>query len=175
MEEEKEKTKEELKFEAELLNPNQNTLEKMIYLNYKKIYDTEYGIYHFRIPNPLLRKASFDCSGEPTFWAKSISHEYTVFYKPISAPGKYDWLMNHKEYGQTFQEYKRNGFHEIKLIKKHGLKEPLRKEVIYIAPLFYKINPSFDENFITSIIVFCQSYFHDMQFRLLNMKMVLIN
>jgi len=43
----------------------------------------------------------------------------------------------------------------------------LRKEVIYIAPLFYKINPSFDENFITSIIVFCQSYFHDMQFRLL--------
>ena len=37
MEEEKEKTKEELKFEAELLNPNQNTLEKMIYLNYKKI------------------------------------------------------------------------------------------------------------------------------------------
>ena len=155
MEEEKEKTKEELKFEAELLNPNQNTLEKMIYLNYKKVYDPEYGIYHFRIPNPLLRKASFDCSGEPTFWAKSISHEYTVFYKPISAPGPNDWLMNHKEYGQTFMEYKRFGFHEIQLVKKPGFRDPLKKDVIYIAPLFYKINPSFDENFITSIIVFC--------------------
>jgi len=139
----------------------------MIYLNYKKVYDPEYGIYHFRIPNPLLRKASFDCSGEPTFWAKSISHEYTVFYKPISAPGPNDWLMNHKEYGQTFMEYKRFGFHEIQLVKKPGLRDPLKKDVIYIAPLFYKINPSFDENFITSIIVFCQSYFHDMQFRLL--------
>ena len=91
----------------------------------------------------------------------------TVFYKPISAPGPNDWLMNHKEYGQTFMEYKRFGFHEIQLVKKPGFRDPLKKDVIYIAPLFYKINPSFDENFITSIIVFCQSYFHDMQFRLL--------
>ena len=102
----------------------------------------------------LLRKASFDCSGEPTFWAKSISHEYTFFYKPISAPDTNDWLMNHKEYGQTFNEYKRFGFHEIKAIKKRGIKERIKKDVIYIAPLFYKINPSFDENFITSIIVY---------------------
>ena len=167
MDEEKEPSKDELAFEAELLNPNQNTLEKMKYINYRKVYDQEYGIYHFRIPNPLLRKASFDCSGEPTFWAKSISHDYTIFYKPIPPPGPNDWLMNHKEYGQTFMEYKRFGFHEIQLVKKPGLRDPLKKDVIYIAPLFYKINPSFDENFITSIIVFCQSYFHDMQFRLL--------
>ena len=170
MDEEREKTKDEMKFEEEIKNPNQNTLEKMKYLNYKKIYEIEYGIYHFRIPNPLLRKESFDCSGEPTFWAKSISHEYTVFYKPIPAPDTNDWLMNHKEYGQTFNEYKRFGFHEIKALKKRGIKEPIRKDVIYIAPLFYKINPSFDENFITSIIVFCQSYFHDMKFRLLRLE-----
>ena len=180
MDEEKEPSKDELAFEAELRNPNQNTLEKMKYVNYKRVYDQEYGIYHFRIPNPLLRKASFDCSGEPTFWSKSISHDYTVFYKPIPAPGPNDWLMNHKEYGQTFMEYRRYGFHEIQFIKGNKRENtlPIKKEVIYIAPLYYKINPSFDENFITSIIVFCQSYFHGMQFRLLNieiMKMEHIN
>ena len=171
MELEKEKSKKDIEFELELENPNQNTLEKMIYDNYKKVYDVEYGIYHFRIPTPLLRKASFDCSGEPTFWAKSISHEYTIFYKPIPPPGPNDWLMNHKEYGQTFNEYKNFGFHEIQAIKgKMGNKNLIKKEVIYIAPLNYNINPLFDENFITSIIVFCQSYFHDMQFRKLNIE-----
>ena len=171
MELEKEKSKKDIEFESELENPNQNTLEKMIYDNYKKVYDVEYGIYHFRIPTPLLRKASFDCSGEPTFWAKSISHEYTIFYKPIPPPGPNDWLMNHKEYGQTFNEYKNFGFHEIQAIKgKMGNKNLIKKEVIYIVPLNYNINPSFDENFITSIIVFCQSYFHDMQFRKLNIE-----
>ena len=171
MELEKEKSKKDIEFELELENPNQNTLEKMIYDNYKKVYDVEYGIYHFRIPTPLLRKASFDCSGEPTFWAKSISHEYTIFYKPIPPPGPNDWLMSHKEYGQTFNEYKNFGFHEIQAIKgKMGNKNLIKKEVIYIAPLNYSINPSFDENFITSIIVFCQSYFHDMQFRKLNIE-----
>ena len=145
MDEEREKTKDEMKFEEELKNPNQNTLEKMKYLNYKKIYEIEYGIYHFRIPNPLLRKESFDCSGEPTFWAKSISHEYTVFYKPISAPDPNDWLMNHKEYGQTFMEYRRYGFHEIQLIKGNRSENrlPIRKEVIYIAPLYYFVNHIF--------------------------------
>ena len=147
-----------------------NMLQKME-MNNKKVYDVEYGIYHFRIPTPLLRKASFDCSGEPTFWAKSISHEYTIFYKPIPPPGPNDWLMSHKEYGQTFNEYKNFGFHEIQAIKgKTGNKNLIKKEVIYIAPLNYNINPSFDENFITSIIVFCQSYFHDMQFRKLNIE-----
>ena len=102
-----------ISFEEEKKHPNQRTLEQMKYENYVKEYDTEYGKYHFRIPNPLLRKASFDCSGETTFWSKCISHEYTIFYKPIPAPGKNDWLMNHKEYGQTFLEYKRFGFHEI--------------------------------------------------------------
>ena len=173
MDEDREPNKDEIAFENELRNPNQDTLEKMKYVNYKKIYDKEYGIYHFRVPNPLLRKASFDCSGEPTFWAKSISHEYTIFYRPMPAPGPNDWLMNHKEYGQTFMEYRRHGFHEIKMIKnkKDRNANPLKKEVIYIAPLFYKINPSFDENFITSIIVFCQSYFHDMQIRLLRIEL----
>lgn len=102
-----------ISFEEQKKHPNERTFEQMKLVNYQKEYDTEYGIYHFRVPNPLLRKASFDCSGETTFWSKCISHEYTVFYKPISAPGKNDWLMNHKEYGQTFMEYKRFGFHEI--------------------------------------------------------------
>ena len=100
-------------YEERRKNPDERTFEQMKYVDYDKEYNTEYGIYHFRIPNPLLRKASFDCSGETTFWSKSISHEYTRFYKPIPPPGKNDWLMNHKEYGQTYLEYKRKGYHEI--------------------------------------------------------------
>ena len=37
MDEDKEPNKDELAFEAELLNPNQNTLEKMKYINYRKV------------------------------------------------------------------------------------------------------------------------------------------
>ena len=146
-------------FEQQKKKPNERTFEKMKLINYKKEYDKEYGIYHFRIPNPFLRKASFDCSGEPTFWSKSISHEYTVFYKPIPAPEKNDWLMNHKEYGQTFLEYKRFGFHQIEK----------KKDVIYFSTLSFNINPSFDQSFITSMIILCQSYFYDMKIKLLNL------
>jgi archaemetzincin len=149
-----------ISFEEQKKHPNERTFEQMKLVNYQKEYDTEYGIYHFRVPNPLLRKASFDCSGETTFWSKCISHEYTVFYKPISAPGKNDWLMNHKEYGQTFMEYKRFGFHEISK----------KKDVIYITHLSFNINPSFDQSFITAMIIFCQSYFYDMKIKLLNLK-----
>ena len=149
-----------MKYEEEKKNPNERTFEKMKLINYRTEYDTEYGIYHFRVPNPLLRKASFDCSGESTLWTKCISHEYQIYYLPIPAPGPNDWLMNHKEYGQTYLEYKRFGFHEIKQ----------KKDIIYIATLSFNVNPSFDQSFITSLIVLIQSYYYDMKVKLLNLK-----
>lgn len=148
---------------------NENTYEKMKYVNYQSFYDKEYGIYHFKIPNPLLRKASFDCSGETILWNKSISLQYNIFYRPIPEPGKNDWLMNHKEYGQTFNEYKRFGFHPIERIQINK-NETLDKDIIYIAPLSFNLNPSFDQSFLTAIILLCQSYFYDMKIKLLNMK-----
>ena len=140
-------------FEDELKRPNNKTLEKMKLCNYKKVYDKEYGIYHFQVPSPYLRKASFDCSGETTLFNKIISFEYTKFYKPMPAPGPNDWLMGHKEYGQTYAEFKNYGHHTI----------TKKKKVIYIAPLSFNINQSFDKSFITAIIVICQAYYFDME------------
>lgn len=147
-------------FEEEKKNPNERTYEKMKTENYKKVYDQEYGKFHFQIPNPYQRKASFDCSGETGLWNKSVHHEYTVFYQPIKPPGENDWLMIHKEHGQTFTEYKRFGCHQI-------TKE---REVIYIAPLSFNVNPAFDKSLLTAMVVLSQSYFFDMKIKLLNLK-----
>lgn len=149
-----------LNFDEELKNPTNKTLEKMKYINYDKVYNKEYGIYHFKVPNPYQRIASFDCSGETYLFTKLVTHDYTKFYKPMTAPGKDDWLMNHKEYGQTYREYKNFGHHNI----------TKQRHVIYIAPLSFNINPAFDKSFITAMIILCQSYYYDMEIKLLNMN-----
>ena len=136
------------------------TYEYMKWNKFQKVHGPEYGLYHFQVPTPHQRKASFDCSGETTLFSKSISHEYTKFYKPMKAPGPNDWLMNHKEYGQTFREYSRFGFHEI----------TKKKKVIYIAPLSFNINPAFDQSFLTAMIILAQDYYYDMIVKLLNIN-----
>ena len=136
------------------------TYEYMKWGKFMKIHNPEYGLYHFRVPTPQERKASFDCSGETTLFSKIISHEYTKFYKPMKAPGPNDWLMNHKEYGQTYREYARFGFHQI----------TNKKKIIYIAPLSFNINPAFDQSFLTAMIILAKDYYYDMDVKLLNMN-----
>lgn len=120
----------------------------------------EYGIYHFRVPTLFERENAMGLFGETSTFYKIISHHYKWFYTPIPAPGQNDWLMNHKEYGQTFLEYTKFGYSLV----------PPNKNVIYIAPLTFNINDSLDENFITALILICQSYFHDIKVKRLDMS-----
>ena len=82
------------------------------------------------------------------------------FINQSQLQGKNDWLINHKEYGQTFLEYKHFGFHKIEK----------NKDIIYITLLSFNRNPSFDQSLITSMIILCQSYFYDMKIKLLKLK-----
>ena len=45
------------------------TYEYMKWGKFMKIHNPEYGLYHFRVPTPQERKASFDCSGETTLFS----------------------------------------------------------------------------------------------------------
>ena len=147
--------------EEEEIKENDVQYEIMKYNDFKKRHFKDYGIYHFTLPTPHERKSSFDCSGETTLFNKLISHQYTKFYYPMPAPGPNDWLMSHKEYGQTYREYIRFGYHQI----------TNKKNVIYIAPLCFNINPAFDQGFITAMIVLAQDYYYDMKVKLLNMNL----
>ena len=125
-----------------------------------KLYK-EYGIYHFRVPTPFERENAIGLFGEKTTFYKIISHEYTGFYQPIPPPGKNDWLMAHKEYGQTFLEYTKFGINQIEK----------GKDVIYIAPLVFNINDCLDQSFITGLVLICQAYFHDVKVKILDLEM----
>ena len=43
--------------------------------------------------------------GESILFKKLISADYERFYDPIKIPEEGDWLMTHKEFGQTYNEY----------------------------------------------------------------------
>ena len=70
----------------------------------------EYGLFHFKVPSIEERNSAIDMSGEGTLFKKLILTDLNSFYKPISPPNineKIDnnWLLSHKEYGQTYTEF----------------------------------------------------------------------
>lgn len=71
--------------------------------------------------------------------------------------------MDHKEYGQTYLEFVNGCYVPIEK----------NKNTIYIAPLIFNINPSFDQGFITGIVLLSQKYFYNMKIKLLNLSLQL--
>ena len=131
----------------------------------KKVeYDTyfiEYGLYHFRVPTPFQRENAMGLAGDTTTFSKVISHDYKKFYQEIPRPQKNDWLMDHKEYGQTYHEFLNKQYFPIQK----------GKDIIYIAPLTFNLNDCFDQSFITGLVLLCQSYFYDMKIKILEMSL----
>ncbi len=70
----------------------------------------EYGLFKFKVPSIEERNSAIDMSGEGTLFKKLILTDLNSFYKPISPPNENEkinnnWLLSHKEYGQTYTEF----------------------------------------------------------------------
>lgn len=123
-------------------------------------YDQTYGIFKFKVPLPSELESAMGLAGESILFKKMISKKYEQFYDTIKAPDIGDWLMNHKEYGQTYTEYIRSGIVQV---------EPNR-DSIYIAPLSFNPNEIMDQDFITNVYLFCEAYFYGMKVRLIEIN-----
>jgi archaemetzincin len=132
----------------------------------KDILEKTYGMHKFKIPLKDEQILAMGLAGESIATKKIISHQYEKFYDMIAAPDIGDWLMTHKEYGQNYVEYIRNGIIPI---------DELR-DTIYLAPLSCDgEGGSIDPSFVNSILVICEAYFYGMKVRLLNKAINLKN
>ena len=89
-------------------------------------YNKTYGLYKFKRPLPSEIESAMGLVGESILFKKLISADYERFYDPIKIPEEGDWLMTHKEYGQTYNEY----------IQKGCLQVDKDRNIIYIVRLF---------------------------------------
>jgi archaemetzincin len=126
----------------------------------KDKYETTYGIFKYKKPLPNELISAMGLEGESVIFKKMIMSDYTRFYDEIKTPEEGDWLMTHKEYGQTYKEYIRSGC--IQVDSNH--------DVIYIAPLSFSSNDIMDQDFITNIFFLCESYFNGMKIKLIEIS-----
>jgi archaemetzincin len=69
--------------------------------------------------------------------------------------------MNHKEFGQTYDEYVRSGVINVES----------NRDVIYISPISFRQNESLDQGFITSLFLLCEAYFYGMKIKLMEVNL----
>ena len=126
----------------------------------KDEYNKTYGIFKFKLPLPTEIIKAIGLEGESVLYKKMIMGDYERFYDIIKVPEEGDWLMIHKEYGQTYNEYINNNC--IQVDQNH--------DVIYIAPLSFSANEVMDQNFITNIFLLCEAFFFGMKIRLIEIS-----
>jgi archaemetzincin len=123
-------------------------------------FEQTYGLFKFKLPSPEEQIAAMDLIGESMLVKKLISLDYERFYDNLTAPEYGDWLMNHKEYGQTYQEFIRSGVVPVES----------ERDTVYLAPLVCGEH-EIDQGFINALVIICQSYFHGMKVKLFPKKL----
>ena len=126
----------------------------------KDILEKTYGLFKFKVPTKNEIMSALSLSGESTCFKKVITHEIDKFYDVINPPEEGDWLMKHKEFGQTHDEYMRNSV----------ISATSKKDVIYLVPLSYGDNISIDQGFLTGLLFICEAYFYGMKVKILDNK-----
>ena len=119
---------------------------------------SNYGIFKFKIPSKDERKNALNLAGDSTLFKKLISSNIDSFYEPIQEPQDGDWLMMHKEFGQTYEEFARQS---TNLVTKD-------KYVIYLVSLSFSENGLMNEEFITSLKIMTEAYYYGMKTVLLH-------
>jgi archaemetzincin len=122
-------------------------------------FELTYGLYKYKLPSPEEQIAAMDLTGESMLFKKMISLDFERFYDNLTAPEMGDWLMTHKEYGQTYQEFTRSGLIPV----------DVTRDIIYLAPLSCG-DCEIDQGFINALVIMCQSYFHGMKVKLFPKK-----
>ena len=124
-------------------------------------YDKTYGIFKFKKPLPKESENAMGLAGESTLFKKLISADYERFYDPIKTPEDGDWLMTHKEFGQTYNEF---------ILKDCFPVQPGRN-VIYIVPLSFNSNCDYiDQQFYECIISLLEAFFSGMKINIIEVS-----
>ena len=111
------------------------------------------NLSHFVIPDQTVREAAL---GSLTKAPKEIKDSLRVIvplFKPIPKPGSSDWLANHNEEGQTYDDY---------------VSEPKnyvdsKRNVIYIQPL----EESIDQEFVENLRKFTKAFYLGLEVKVL--------
>lgn len=120
-------------------------------------YDQPYGIFKFKLPLPKEIESAMGLAGESTNFKKMIMSDYDKFYDIINPPEEGEWLMLHKEFGQTYDEYIRNDCIQV----------DENRDTIYITPLSFSKDNIMDQDFVTDIFLLCEAYFYGMKIKLI--------
>ena len=102
----------------------------------------------FKVPDETTRRHAIgSLSDAPSNVAAAIRAIIPLF-KPIPKPGSSDWLANHNEEGQTFDDYK---MYPKNMVDK-------KRHTIYLQPLEEQI----DEDFVETLRKFTESFYYGM-------------
>ena len=113
-------------------------------------YNKTYGLYKFKRPLPSEIESAMGLVGESILFKKLIAADYDRFYDPIKIPEEGDWLMTHKEFGQTYNEY----------ILKDCIQVDPDHNVIYIIRLFSSENDNLiKDEFFQYIVGLLEAFF----------------
>lgn len=120
----------------------------------------------FRPPNAVRRAAAIGDTSNPREDPKvkgflEMGNENLEYFRPIPVPGISDWLANHPERGQTFDEW-------FKLLGKNDVLHGERR-VIYVLPIL-KNNPNREENpsqFLELLKTYAKAFFVGMDVMML--------
>ena len=115
-------------------------------------YDKTYGLFKFKRPLPSEIESAMGLVGESILFKKLISADYERFYDPIKIPEEGDWLMTHKEFGQTYNEY----------IQKDCVQVDPNHNVIYIHRFSSNDDLIKDELF-QNVIILLEAFFTGMK------------
>lgn len=118
----------------------------------------EYGIFKFKIPNKHERTNAMGLAGESTLLKKLLTCKLDEYFEVVDIPEFGDWLMTHKEFGQTFEEYSKTS---AKLMTKE-------KNIIYIVSISYSMSSNMNPDFIMGLKMLTESYFYGTRIKFIN-------
>ncbi len=118
---------------------------------------TTYGIYKFKIPTKEEQISSLGLFGETSLLKKLLIPKGNQFYENLKPPKDGDWLMTHKEYGQTFDNFLSSN---PNLINKEA-------NTIYLVSLSFSDTAIMNSDFIMSLRIIAESYFYGMKIKLI--------
>jgi len=127
--------------------------------------DQTYGLFKFKVPSKEEQNSALSLAGESTVLKKIITTEIDRFYDQVTTPEVGDWLMERKEFGQTYLEYLNSGIVPVKN----------ERDIIYLTPLSYGENVNIDQGFVTGLLFICEAYFYGMKVKVLDKKLDLNN
>lgn len=124
----------------------------------------EYGIYKFKMPQLSDYSHALGLAGESTLLKKLLTYGNDNLYNKINSPDYGDWLMHHKEYGQTYQQFIANKPRYLYLNPNSNN----FNNIIYLVSISYSENTLMNNDFIMSLKILTQSYFYGMKVKILN-------